>query len=473
MKKERKIIPIEGVEIIDIANEARGIAKVDDLVVFVEKVVPGDLVDIEIYKKKKNLAEARVKNYIKFSDKRADPFCSHFGTCGGCKWQNMKYEEQLLFKQKTVVDALTRLCKIDLPDINFIQASEDTSFYRNKMEYTFSNKRWLESHEISAQENLELNALGFHIPKKFDKILDIGTCHLQDDKANEIRNAVRDFTLKNNYTYYDLRNHVGLMRNLMIRNTSIGEWMVVVSFAENDEEKISMLMEFLKKEFPYINSLQYLVNTKRNDTIFDQEITTYHGNAFIHESMRDLKGDEVKFRISAKSFYQTNSKQAEVLYRIACEMTELKGDELVYDLYTGTGTIANYVARSARKVVGVEYVEDAIKDARVNSDINNISNTVFYAGDMKDLLNDDFILENGNADVVITDPPRAGMHEDVCKQLLKLNAEKIVYVSCNVATQARDLQILDEKYRVVKVQPVDMFPQTEHVENVVLLRRRS
>lgn len=469
MKKNKTHTIVENVEIIDIANEGKGIAKVNDLVIFVEKVVPGDIVDIEIYKQKKNLAEAKVAKYLKYSEKRADAFCEHFGVCGGCKWQNMKYEHQLEYKHKTVVDALTRLCKIELPEIDTIKGSAKTDYYRNKMEYTFSNKRWLTVEEIKTEEKLEMNALGFHIPKKFDKILDIQACHLQDTRANEIRNEVRSYALENNYSFYDIRNHSGLLRNLIIRNTSIDEWMVVVAFAENDTEKINAMMQFLKEKFSFINSLQYLVNTKKNDTIYDQEIITFAGNAYIHEQMKDLNDENVKFRISAKSFYQTNSEQAAELYKIAAELCELSGDELVYDLYTGTGTIANYVARSAKKVVGIEYVEDAIKDAKVNSEINNITNTIFFAGDMKDLLNDDFIAEHGKPDIIITDPPRAGMHEDVCKQLLKVEAKRIVYVSCNAATQARDLGILDEKYKVMKVQPVDMFPQTEHVENVVLL----
>lgn len=473
MKKNKTHTIVENVEIIDIANEGKGVAKVNDLVIFVEKVVPGDIVDIEIYKQKKNLAEAKVAKYLKYSKKRADAFCEHFGVCGGCKWQNMKYEHQLEYKHKTVVDALTRLCKIELPEIDTIKGSAKTDYYRNKMEYTFSNKRWLTVEEIQTEEKLEMNALGFHIPKKFDKILDIQTCHLQDTRANDIRNAVRSYALDNAYGFYDIRNHSGLLRNLIIRNTSIDEWMVVVAFAENDAEKINSLMQYLHQKFSFINSLQYLVNTKKNDTIYDQEIITFAGNAYIHEQMKDLNGENVKFRISAKSFYQTNSEQAAELYKIAAELCELKGNELVYDLYTGTGTIANYVARSAKKVVGIEYVEDAIKDAKVNSEINNITNTLFFAGDMKDLLNDEFISEHGKPDIIITDPPRAGMHEDVCKQLLKVEAKRIVYVSCNAATQARDLGILDEKYKVIKVQPVDMFPQTEHVENAVLLLLRG
>ncbi len=470
MRKNKTHTIVENVEIIDIANEGKGIAKVDELVVFVEKVVPGDIVDIEIYKQKKNLAEAKVSKFVQFSNKRAEPFCEHFGVCGGCKWQNMSYANQLHYKQKTVVDALTRLCKIELPEIDYIKGSESTDYYRNKMEYTFSNKRWLTIEEIQTEEKLEMNALGFHIPKKFDKILDIQKCHLQDTRANDIRNAVREYALNNEFTFYDIRNHVGLLRNLIIRNTSINEWMVVVAFAENDTEKINALMQYLQDQFSFITSLQYIVNTKKNDTIYDQEVITYAGNAYIHEMMKDLNGEEIKFRISAKSFYQTNSDQAALLYKIAAELCEFKGDELVYDLYTGTGTIANYIARSAKKVIGIEYVDDAIKDAKVNSSINSIENTLFFAGDMKDLLNDEFIAEHGKPNIIITDPPRAGMHEDVCKQLLKIAAEKIVYVSCNVATQARDLAILDEKYKVMKVQPVDMFPQTEHVENVVLLQ---
>lgn len=469
MRTTKTMPIIEKAEIIDIANEGKGIAKHEDLVIFVEKVVPGDVVDIQIHKKKKNLAEGSPINFHTYSNLREDSFCSYFGTCGGCKWQNMSYSAQLQFKQKIVVDALTRLAKVELPAIDRIVGSEFTKYYRNKLEYTFSNKRWLEKSEISSEEIFDMDALGFHVPKRFDKIIDIKECYLQDNRSNDIRNAVRDISKKNDWSFYDIKQNSGFLRNLIIRNTSKNEWMVIVVFADNHLDEIIKMMEFLKENFSYISSLQYIVNQKKNDTIFDQEVVCYHGTPYIHEAMKDLNGNEIKFRISAKSFYQTNAAQAEVLYHIAGNFADLQGNEIVYDLYTGTGTIANFVASKAKKVVGVEYIEDAIEDAKINSHINNIHNTVFYAGDMKDLLNDEFISLNGKPDVIITDPPRAGMHESVCKMLLKLEAQKIVYVSCNPATQARDLALLDEKYRVVKVQPVDMFPHTEHVENVVLL----
>jgi 23S rRNA (uracil1939-C5)-methyltransferase len=472
MRSTKTLPIIEKAEIIDIANEGKGITKHDDLVIFVEKVVPGDIVDIQLHKKKKNLAEGSPVHFHQYSNKRADSFCSHFGTCGGCKWQNMRYEAQLSFKHKIVLDALTRLAKIELPDFNPILGSENTEHYRNKLEFTFSNKRWLEKSEISSDEVFDMDALGFHVPKRFDKIIDIQKCYLQDEKSNSIRNAVGKFAKENQYSFYDIKQNTGLMRNLILRNTSTQEWMVIVVFAEPDMEKINAMMEFLKQEFSFISSLQYVINQKKNDTIFDQEVICYNGLPYIHEQMTDLNTNTIKFRISAKSFYQTNAKQAEVLYHVAGNFADLKGDEIVYDLYTGTGTIANFVASKAKKVVGIEYVPDAIEDAKVNSQINNISNTTFYAGDMKDLLTDEFTSINGKPDVIITDPPRAGMHEDVCKQLLKLEADKIVYVSCNPSTQARDLAILDEKYKVLKVQPVDMFPHTEHIENVVLLKLR-
>jgi len=470
MRTTKTLPIIEKVEIIDIANEGKGIAKHEDLVIFVEKVVPGDVVDIQLLKKKKNLAEASPIHFHEKSSLRADAFCSHFGTCGGCKWQNMSYNAQLQFKQKIVVDALTRLAKIELPEFHQIIGSEETKHYRNKLEFTFSNKRWLEKTEVASGETFDMDALGFHVPRRFDKIIDIHQCYLQDTRSDEIRNEVRTFAKNNSFSFYDIKQNVGFLRNLIMRNTSTNEWMLIVVFAEKQEENIEKMMSHLKTKFPFVTSLQYVINTKKNDTIFDQEVICYHGKAFIHEEMQDLNNNKISFRISAKSFYQTNAKQAEVLYHVAGKLADLKGDEIVYDLYTGTGTIANFIASKAKKVVGVEYVPDAIEDAKVNSNINNISNTVFYAGDMKDLLNDEFVANNGKPNVIITDPPRAGMHEDVCKQLLKLEADKIVYVSCNPATQARDLAILDEKYKVITVQPVDMFPHTEHVENVVLLK---
>lgn len=470
MRRTNTLPVIEKAEIIDIANEGKGIAKHEDLVIFVEKVVPGDVVDIQIHKKKKNLAEASPIHFHTYSPDRTEAFCSHFGSCGGCKWQNMNYESQLRFKHKIVSDALHRLAKIELPTILPIKGSLETKHYRNKLEFTFSNKRWLEKEEIASEEQFDMDALGFHVPKRFDKIIDIHQCYLQDNRSDEIRNEIRTFCKAHQFSFYDIRMNTGLMRNIIIRNTSLDEWMVVLVFAEPEMEKIESLMEHVKNKFPYIQSLQYIINQKKNDTIFDQEIICYHGETFIHEQMLNLNKQQIKFRISAKSFYQTNAKQAEALYHIAGNMADLNGNEVVYDLYTGTGTIANFIASKAKKVVGIEYVPDAIEDAKINSEINNIHNTVFYAGDMKDLLTDEFTAMNGKPDVIITDPPRAGMHENVCNQLLKLEAEKIVYVSCNPATQARDLALLHEKYKVMQVQPVDMFPHTEHVENVVLLK---
>ncbi len=471
-KRQFEPIRLENIEIIDIASEGKAVAKADDLVIFVENAVPGDIADIQLYKKKKNFAEGRAVRISTPSEKRAEIFCEHFGICGGCKWQNLAYQHQIAYKQQQVQNVLERLAKVDIPKIQTILGSEQTRFYRNKMEYTFSNKRWLLDDE-QGKENLEHNALGFHVPKRFDKIIDIKQCHLQDDFANTIRNYVRSYALKNRFSFFDLREQKGLLRNLIIRNTSIGQWMLIVVFAENDADKIDALMDDLANQFPSVNSLLYIINQKRNDTIYDQDIQTYKGQDFITEEMTNLKGERLKFRISPKAFYQTNSAQAENLYRIVANLAGLSGNELVYDLYTGTGTIANFVAGSANKVVGIEYIPEAIEDAKINSKINNIHNTVFYAGDMKDIFTEEFIITNGRPDVIISDPPRSGMHEDVCKQLLNLRAEKIVYVSCNPATQARDLALLDEAYTVEYVQPVDMFPHTEHVENVVLLRLRK
>ena len=465
-----KILPFyEKVTILDIASEGKCVAKIDDYVIFVDKVVPGDVVDIQIFKKKKSFAEGKAVHFHELSPKRAAVFCSHFHTCGGCKWQNLNYNEQLAFKEKTVKDNLERIAKVPLSKIDTIVGSENIQFYRNKMDYTFSNKRWLTAEEVASDLKMEEPALGFHVPKRFDKIIPIEKCYLQDDRANEIRNETAAFTKANNYDYYDIRQNTGLLRNLIIRNTSTNEWMVIVVFAADEPEKIEALLSHLKNKFAFITALLYVINTKKNDTIFDQDILTYHGADFITESMQDLKGKTISFRISPKAFYQTNSAQAAKLYRLATEMADLKGDEVVYDLYTGTGTIANFIASSAKKVIGIEYVEDAIVDAKINSERNNIDNTLFFAGDMKDVLNHAFIEKHGKPNVVITDPPRAGMHEDVCQKLLFMRSEKIVYVSCNPATQARDIAILDEAYEVSKIQPVDMFPHTEHVENIVLL----
>ncbi|WP_026904496.1 23S rRNA (uracil(1939)-C(5))-methyltransferase RlmD [Pedobacter glucosidilyticus] len=463
---EQKIF--EQLEVFDIAEEGKGVARHQDLVVFIEKAIPGDIVDVAVYKKKKKFAEAKVHTLHQPSADRVEPFCIHFGTCGGCKWQHMDYNAQLKYKQKSVTDALQRLAGLDVAHTEPILASAATTYYRNKLEYTFSNKRWLTQEDVASGEAMEMNALGFHVPLRFDKILDVQHCWLQASPSNEIRNSIRDFALAHQISFYDLRAHEGALRNLIIRTSSTGELMIVVVFAYPEEGQVELLMDFVKRSFPQVNSLMYIINQKKNDTIFDQDILLYHGQPFIYEEMEGLK-----FRIGPKSFYQTNSLQAYELYKITREFAGLTGKELVYDLYTGTGTIANFVAKNAREVVGVEYVPTAIEDAKVNSQINGINNTKFYAGDMKDVLNADFIAQHGKPDVVITDPPRAGMHPDVVERLMEMEAGKIVYVSCNAATQARDLVRLKEKYEVSRIKPVDMFPQTQHVENVVLLELKK
>lgn len=458
---------ISNVEIIDIAEEGKGVAKHDNLVLFIERAVPGDIVDVELQRKKKNFAEGKIAEVKKPSEYRIDPFCSHFGVCGGCKWQHMTYDSQLKFKEQYVGNALTRIGKVDVSAMEPILGSEQTEYYRNKLEYTFSNKRWLTSlDEIEPTDSMD--ALGFHVPGRFDKILTVDHCYLQQDPSNDIRNTVFQFAKDNFMSFYDLREHQGALRNLIIRTSSTGELMVIVVFAYPEEGQIDMLMSFIKDEFPQITSLLYIVNQKRNDTIFDQDIHVYAGRDFIYEEMEGLK-----FKVGPKSFYQTNSRQAYELYKITREFADLKGDELVYDLYTGAGTIANFVARSAKEVVGVEYVPSAIEDAKINSETNGIQNTKFYAGDMKDVLTSDFIAEHGKPDVVITDPPRAGMHPDVVNRILEMESEKVVYVSCNAATQARDLESLTTKYEIVRIKPVDMFPHTQHVENVVLLKLKK
>jgi len=458
----------EDITIIDIAEEGKGVAKSDDFVIFVDKGVPGDIADVEVYRRKKNFGEGKITELKKPSKYRTQAFCEHFGTCGGCKWQHMTYAAQLKFKQKSVADALIRIAKIDIEGITPIIPSPADKYYRNKLEYTFSNKRWLNDGENRTDEVLNMNALGFHIPGRFDKILDINHCWLQAEPSNKLRNSIRDFVLQNGYSFYDLKAHGGALRNLVIRTSSTGETMVIVVFAYADEDEVNKLMAFIDKGFPEITSLLYIINQKKNDTIFDQEVIAYKGPEFIYEEM-----EGIKFRIGPKSFYQTNSIQALKLYEIARDFAGFKGDELVYDLYTGAGTIANFIARSVKEVVGIEYVPSAIEDAKINSAINNIGNTKFFAGDMKDVLAADFVAEHGKPDVIITDPPRAGMHPEVVNRLMEIEAKKIVYVSCNAATQARDLLVLKEKYDTVKIQPVDMFPHTQHVENVVLLELRS
>jgi len=473
-KRAGTVTILPNLSIIDIAEEGKGVAKADELVVFVDKAVPGDIVDVKIVKKKKNFAEAVIETLHTASDLRTDPFCQHFGTCGGCKWQHMQYDAQLHFKQKNVEAALQRLAKVDTSAMEPILGSAENKYYRNKLEYTFSNKRWLNAGDMANRdempegEDLEMNALGFHVPLRFDKILDIQHCYLQAEPSNTLRNQVRGYALRTGLSFYDLRNHEGNLRNLIIRTSSTGEVMVVVVFAYVEQEQVNGLMDYLLVNFPEVTSLQYIINQKKNDTIFDQDVITYAGRDHIFEEMNGLK-----FKIGAKSFYQTNSLQAHELYKITKEFAGFKGDELVYDLYTGAGTIANFVASSVKQVVGVEYVPTAIEDAKFNSELNGIDNTLFYAGDMKDILTRDFIAAHGKPDVVITDPPRAGMHTDVVERLLEMEAEKIVYVSCNAATQARDLALLKEKYDVGRIKPVDMFPHTQHVENVVLLNLRK
>ncbi len=471
MSRKKKELPLlEKVLITDVAAEGKALARVNDLVVFVPYVVPGDVVDLQVRRKKHNYAEAEAVKFHEYSEKRAVPFCEHYGVCGGCVWQILPYSEQLKYKQKQVVDALTRIGHVELPEISPIIGSEKTQCYRNKLEFTFSNKRWLTREEVASGVDFERNAVGFHITGAFDKVLPIEKCWLQDDICNQIRNAIRDYALEHGYTFIDLRQHTGMMRNLVIRTASTGELMVIVVArveGAEEREKFLALMEYVKQTFPQITSLQYVINNKVNDSIGDLDVELYSGRDHIFEEMEGLR-----FKIGPKSFYQTNSEQAYQLYKVARGFAQLSGNELVYDLYTGTGTIANFVSRQARQVIGIEYVPEAIEDAKVNSAVNGIENTLFYAGDMKDILTDDFIAEHGRPDVIITDPPRAGMHPDVINVILNAAPQRIVYVSCNPATQARDLQLLDVKYKVEAVQPVDMFPQTHHVENVVLLTLR-
>lgn len=469
MSRKKKALPLyPSVEVVTVAAEGKAIAKVDNMVVFVPYVVPGDIIDIQVTRKKNSYAEGKAVRFEKYSDNRCEAFCEHFGICGGCKWQILPYSEQLKYKQDQVSNDLTRIGHIEISEIQPILGSEKTQFYRNKLEFTFSNKKWLTLEQINSGEVFEyMDAVGFHIPGMFDKVLDIDKCWLQDDISNQVRNFVRDYCHEKGYTFFNLKFKGGLMRTLIIRTSTTGELMVIVVFYEDDKEAQEDILNAIADRFPQITSLLYILNEKANDTITDQEVLTWRGNDYIYEEMEGLK-----FKIGPKSFYQTNSEQAYNLYKVARDFAGLTGDELVYDLYTGTGTIANFVAKQARKVVGIEYVEDAIEDAKVNSQNNKIDNTLFYAGDMKDILTQEFINEHGKPDVIITDPPRAGMHEDVVNVILFAEPQRIVYVSCNPATQARDLNLLDEKYKVVKVQPVDMFPHTHHVENVVLLERK-
>ncbi len=469
MSRKRRELPIvENLEITGIAAEGKSLGRWNEMVVFVPFGAPGDVVDVQLTKKRHSFAEGKIVKMHTSSPMRVEPFCEHYGVCGGCKFQHIPYEEQLKYKQQQVEDALQRIAKVQLPAINPILGSANTCFYRNKLEFTFSNKSWLTREQLESDEQFDdRNALGFHIPNAFDKVLDINKCWLQDDVSNQIRNYIRLHAKQQGYSFFDLRANQGLMRTLMIRTSSTGELMLVVVFGANDQTAINEMMQSIKEAFPQITSLQYVVNLKCNDSLNDQEFVLFSGRDYIEEEMEGLK-----FRIGPKSFYQTNSAQAYELYKVARRMARLKGDELVYDLYTGTGTIANFVARQSRQVIGIEYVPEAIEDAKLNSRVNGIENTLFYAGDMKDILTDDFVQQHGCPDVMIIDPPRAGMHEDVVKVILNAQPKRLVYVSCNPATQARDLAMLDEKYSVEEVQPVDMFPHTQHVENVVALQRR-
>lgn len=459
------------------AAEGKCVAKVDGLVIFLEGCAPGDLVNARLTKIKSSFLEGTVTDIVEYSPDRTEPFCIHFGLCGGCSWQHIQYETQLHYKQKQVVDNLERIGGLTLPEVTPIFPSSKTRFYRNKLDFTFSAQRWLtwdELETVKAGKMEDEPALGYHIPRKYDKVFDVNQCHLQSDPSNAIRLAARDEAVRNSIPFFDLRKQIGFLRTLTIRTAITGEVMVILQVTYDKMEWIEQILRRLEKDFPQITSFQYVINGKKNDTFNDLEIITWKGNPYITEKMLKPDGSgELQFRVGPKSFYQTNSEQAYHLYKFAAQMAAITTDELVYDLYTGTGTIANFVAGQAKKVIGLEYVADAIADAKINSQINNITNTDFYAGDIKDLLNEDFISAHGKPDVVITDPPRAGMHENVCKMLLQASPQRIVYVSCNAATQARDLKILAEQYKIVAVQPVDMFPHTVHVENVVSLVRND
>ncbi len=469
MSRKRKFYLFENIEVIDTAAKGKSIAKSPDgRVVFLSNAVPGDIVDIQTGKKRKSYFEGKAVKFHKLSEKRTEPVCDYFGVCGGCKWQNLKYEEQLAYKQKEVTNNLIRIGHLDLPDITPISGCKEIYFYRNKMEFSFSDSRWLTEDEIKSGREFEnKNACGFHIPGMWDKILDIDKCHLQEDPSNEIRNAIKEFAIKKNISFFNPRNQHGLLRTLMIRITSIGEIMVVIQFFEDDHLKRKELLNYVKVKFPQITSLQYVINSKGNDTIYDQEVVLFKGKDHIFEQMEGLR-----FKINAKSFYQTNSAQAYELYKIARNFAGLNGNELVYDLYTGTGTIAQFIAKEANKVIGVESVPEAIADAKQNAKMNNIDNVDFFVGDMAKIFTKEFIAQNGVPDVIITDPPRDGMHKKVVEQILNVLPKKIVYISCNSATQARDLSLMKDYYTIIKTQAVDMFPQTHHVENVVLLKRR-
>ncbi|MDR2126528.1 MAG: 23S rRNA (uracil(1939)-C(5))-methyltransferase RlmD [Prevotellaceae bacterium] len=469
MSKTKQNLILNNVEIIDIAAEGKAVAKTDGKVIFVPYALPGSIVDIQIVRRQRNFMEGKIINTVKQSDKSVDAFCEHFGVCGGCKWQNLPYKEQLFYKQKQVIDQLQRIGKINCPTVNDIIASPKTVGYRNKLEFTFSCKRWITQNEINENAAIEnYNALGFHIPQLFDKVLNINNCYLQPEPSNTIRKAIYDFAIKNGYSFFDIRGKSGLLRNLIIRNTKSGDMMIIVVFGSDDEKKRCALLDYLQTEFPQIVSLQYVINTKLNDTINDLDVICYRGSSFLMEEMNGLR-----FKITAKSFYQTNPEQVSNLYQTVFDFASVNNSQTVYDLYTGTGTIALFLARDAHKVIGIECIAEAIEDAKYNAAINSINNVDFYVGDMKDALTADFINAHGKADIIVLDPPRAGIHPKVGEVILNAHPKKIVYVSCNPATQARDLLAFAAEYEIEKIQPVDMFPHTHHVENIALLVRTA
>jgi 23S rRNA (uracil1939-C5)-methyltransferase len=467
LSRRKKLPLLEEVTIENIGAEGKSIARVDNMVVFVKEAVPGDVADLQVFRKKGRYMEARVVKYHRLSDQRTDPFCDHFGVCGGCKWQHLPYDRQLHYKEQQVMDAFRHIAGVEIPQSMPILASEPTTLYRNKLEYTFSNHRWLLDHEVASDAPMEhTNALGLHVPGRFDKVVDLETCYLQGDPTNQVRNYLRELALEMGLTFYDHRTNEGLMRNLIIRNSTLGEVMVILS-VQFDVPEVYKVLQSVKNKFPDLTSLMYVINPKKNESLYDQEIIAYSGRDHIFEQLEDLR-----FKIGPKSFFQTNSYQALRLYQVTREFADLTGNEILYDLYTGTGTIANFMAGRASRVVGIDSVPESIDDAKINSTLNRIENTSFFAGDMKEIFTDSFIRENGKPDVIITDPPRTGMHAKVVEQILKIAPRRIVYVSCNPATQARDVELLARTYRVTRIQPVDMFPHTHHVENVALLDAR-
>ena len=467
-QNRRKPISLKNIEIIDTADKGKSVAKHDGMVIFLEGGVPGDICDIMVFKRRKKFWEARIDKIHTYSARRTKPKCEHFGTCGGCKWQNMKYQSQLDFKQTQVLNNLKRIGGIELSPNQDILGSDNQYFYRNKLEYTFSNKRWLTLDEIQSGEKIiDKNALGFHVPGMFNKVIDINNCYLQKEPSNTIRLSVKQFADENKLTYFDIQNHTGLLRNLMIRTSSTNDLMVLIQFYEDDKKSIKLLMEHIRTSFPEITSLLYIINQKANNTIYDQDVICYNGKDHIVEEM-----DGLFFKVGAKSFFQTNSEQAKILYQKIKELAFITKDDLVYDLYTGTGTIAQFIAKQAKHVVGLESVPEAIEAAKENAKNNDIDNCSFFVGDMKKSFTDEFIRKNGTPDIIITDPPRDGMHKKVVEQILKIGAKRIVYISCNSSTQARDLALMDSMYKVTHIQPLDMFPQTHHVENILVLEKK-